>query len=122
MSIGKKRLLTYVVLVASILVAINLVKDIIRLSRADERLVEAEAELQAAKNEQGELKRQIQTAGSDFWLEKQIRNVLKMARPEEVVVVVPETVGGVTKTEPLVQVATSEPESNPARWRQVFGF
>ncbi|MDZ4229140.1 MAG: septum formation initiator family protein [Patescibacteria group bacterium] len=122
MSIGKKRLLTYVVLVASILVAINLVKDIIRLSRADQRLVEAEAELQAAKNEQGELKRQLQTAGSGYWLEKQIRNVLKMARPDEVVVVVPEVVHEVTKIEPLGQVAASEPESNPARWRQVFGF
>ena len=122
MSIGKKRLLAYVVLIASLLMAVNLVKDILRLSRSDQRLVAADAELNAAKKEQEELKRQLQTAGSGFWLEKQIRDVLKMARPDEVVVVVPDSVGGATKAEPIAQIEDDKLESNLSRWRQVFGF
>jgi len=92
MSTSKKRVLAYVVLVLSILASVKLVKDIIKLRSADNRLIEAEEELIAANQEQIELKQQLVEIEDRSWWEKQVRNVLKMAKPNEVVVVVPEEI------------------------------
>ena len=92
MSITRKRLLVYLVMVISLLMVINLIKDIIRLEKSDQRLATAEQKRQLARQEQAETKRQLAKATDGFWLESQIRNVLKMAKPEEVIVVVPEAV------------------------------
>lgn len=92
MSTSKKRILAYVVLILSILASVKLVKDIIKLRSADNRLVEAEEELIAANQEQVELKQQLVEIEDRSWWEKQVRNVLKMAKPDEVVVVVPEEI------------------------------
>lgn len=121
MSIGKKRILVYLVMVTSLFLAINLMKDITALKKADRRLNAAEAELNQAKQEREGLKRGLAKAADSFWRESQIRNVLKMAKPEEVVVVVPEEV--TTQAEQAGKaVKVEEEESNLDRWRQVFGF
>lgn len=121
MSITRQRLLVYLVMLVSLVMAINLVKDISRLNRADERLLEADLELRSAREEQQELKRQLEVVGSSFWLEGQIRNILKMARPEEKVVVVPEMI---TQTAPVRQdfAGQAEEKSNLSLWLEVFGF
>lgn len=121
MSITRRRLLVYAVMLASLLVAINLVKDIIRLGKADERRAAVEQELLLAKKEQEELKRNLAAAGDGLWLEEQIRNVLKMAKPDEVVVVVPEAIGQAPEVEAIGQAQPHE-ESNLRQWLTVFGF
>ena len=123
MSITGRRLLVYLVMFLSLLIGINLIKDIMRLNRADERLLAAEIELRAAQEEQAELKSQLEVVGNDFWLEGQIRNVLKMARPEEKIVVVPEEI---TKFAPVGQGFAGPGQvkeaSNLAQWLKVFGL
>ncbi len=121
MSITRRRLLVYAVMLISLLVAINLVKDILRLNKADERLAGAQAELSEAKKQQEELRRNLAVAGDGLWLEKQIRNVLKMAKPEEVVVVVPEEIIRAPEIAAIGQTAHRE-ESNLSQWLRVFGF
>jgi len=121
MSITRRRLLVYAVMLASLLVVINLVKDIIRLSKADERLSASQAELTEAKKQQEELKRNLAVAGDGFWLEKQIRNVLKMAKPEEVVVVVPEEIVRASEIAAVGEAQRQE-ESNLSQWLKAFGF
>ena len=121
MSITRRRLLVYGVMLASLLVVINLVKDIIRLSKADERLSASQAELTEAKKQQEELKRNLAVAGDGFWLEKQIRNVLKMAKPEEVVVVVPEEIVRASEIAAVGEAQRQE-ESNLSQWLKAFGF
>ena len=121
MSITRRRLLVYVVMLLSLPIAVNLVKDIIRLSKADERFTAAEEELLLAKKEQEALKRQLAAASDGLWLEKQIRNVLKMAQPDEVVVVVPEEISQVSEIA-AAGVGERQDESNLSQWLTVFGF
>ena len=121
MSITRQRLLVYAVMLASLLVIINLVKNIIRLSKADVRLDAAEQELLMAKKEQEQLKRNLASASNGFWLEEQIRNVLKMAKPDEVVVVVPEEIVRAPEVAQIGKVQPNE-ESNLSQWLRVFGL
>src|SRR3989338_5211905 len=97
MSIARRRLMAYAVILLGLAAAANLVKNIVRLNRAGGRLVEAEAKLRAAEQEQAELQLRLAAISNDFWQESQIRNVLKMARPEETVVGVPEEISKVVK-------------------------
>lgn len=108
-------------MLVSLLIGINLIKDIKRLSRADERLAAAEKEWQLAQAEQQKLKSQLELVGSDFYLESQIRNVLKMARPEEMVAVVPEEISRAT---PIRQdlAGKAEEKNNFNLWLEVFSL
>lgn len=111
----------YIIMGVCLLVASNLVKDIIRLNRVDDRLRQAETELDEAKQEQAELREKLAGINNGFWLERQIRNVLNMAKPNEVVVIVPEAVKqGAAAARP----AEDEPETagNLQQWLLVFGF
>lgn len=90
MSTGKKRLLAYVIMVVSLITSVKLVKDIVRLWKSDDRLVEAEKELNLAKRESEELKLKINEIETGEWWEKQVRNTLKMARENEEIVIVPD--------------------------------
>ena len=121
MSIVTRRRLVYLVILGSLLMAANLIRDIIGLNRADERLADAQARLRSAQEEQTGLERQLEIIGNDFWLEKQIRNVLKMARPEEVVVVIPEEI---VQAAPLLlnPDRQTKDKSNLSLWLAVFGF
>lgn len=121
MSIVKKRLQAYAVIILGLAMAVNLIKDIVRLNRAGDRLAAAEADLSEAIGEQAGLKRQLESAKSEFQTESRIRNILKMAKPEEIIVVVPEEV--TARVEKAGQaVEAEEEENNLGRWRQVFGF
>ena len=123
MSTGKKRLLAYVIMLISLLVSVKLVKDIVRLWHADERLIEAEEELLAVKQEQLELEEELKEMEEGEWWEKQVRNTLKMARPKEEVVVVPEAPivdegfeGGETSQIEAGELSPAE------KWWQVFVY
>lgn len=121
MSTGKKRLLAYLVMILGLIVSIKLVKDIIKLRSADKRLVDAGTELLSAKQEQEELKKQLAEVEERSWWEKQVRNVLKMAKVEEVVVVVPEeVVKQAAQVEEVVKVAEDENYSNFQKWWRVL--
>ncbi len=123
MSTGKKRLLAYVIMLISLLVSIKLIKDIIRLWHADDRLIEAREELLVAKQEQLELEQELKEAEKGEWWEKQVRNTLKMARLKEEVVVVPEglQVDGRFEVEGLKQIEAEE-LSPMEKWWQVFVY
>lgn len=121
MSTGKKRLLAYLVMGLSLVVSVKLVKDIIKLRSADKRLIDAETELLSTKQEQEEVKKQLAEVEDSSWREKQVRNVLKMAKTGEVVVVVPEeVVKQAAQAEEVAKVAEDEDLSNPQKWWRVL--
>lgn len=122
MSTGKKRLLAYVIMAISVMISVRLVRDIIRLSHADERIIEAEKELLAAKEEQVELNQELLKAQTGDWWEAQVRDTLKMARENEEVVIVPEEVLKVVGQEQPVLVEKEESLYNFEKWQQVFGI
>lgn len=121
MSIKGMKTITYLVIFFSLVTSVKLVKDIFRLWKADERIIEAEKELSDAKSEQVRLNLQLEEVGSDFWKEKQIRDVLKMAKPNEVVVVVPDEI---TKNTEIRNKTgeISEEKSNAEKWWGLFVY
>lgn len=122
MSTGKKRVLAYLIMLISLMISLKLVKDIVRLWDADDRVERAEGELIRTQLKQEELKQElVQVEGVEWW-EQQVRDVLKMARPNEQVIIVPEKVlkdnerinEGVEKVE--------EEKDNVEKWQEVFGI
>ncbi|MCX6816392.1 MAG: septum formation initiator family protein [Candidatus Beckwithbacteria bacterium] len=118
MSTGKKRIFVYLIMILSVTISVKLIKDIIKLKAADKRIIEAEQGLTKAKNEQEQLKQKLAESTQGDWWEKQVRNVLNMARPGEEVVVVPEEVGKVTEVTKVIKV--EEELTNWQKWWQVF--
>lgn len=120
MSTGKKRLFVYLAMILSLFISLKLIKDIIRLKSTDNRLLEAETELQAAKQEQEELNRKLAEVNDRSWWEKQVRNVLKMTRSEEVIVIVPEAVGKIGGEPAAAKAMAGDNFSNFQKWLQIF--
>lgn len=121
MSTSKKRFAVYLVMIISLFVSVKLVKEIIRLKSADERIIEAEEELMLVKQEQAELKKLLAETEDKSWWEKQVRNVLKMAKPGEAIVVVPEEVVKQTGEKgEIAIIAEEENLSNMQKWWRVL--
>ena len=122
MSTGRKRLVAYVIMAISIVTSVKLVKDIIRLSHVDERIVEAEQELLTSKQEQVELEQNLEKVkGGKYW-EKQVRNSLKMARPNEQIVIIPEEINLTSEMNGKTGEIEEEQLTNMEKWVQVFGI
>lgn len=122
MSTGKKRFVAYLVMMVSLLISVKLVKDIIKLRSADKRLIDAETELLLAKQEQAELKKRLLEFEDKSWWEKRVRNVLKMAKPGEVVVVVPDEVISQNSPKDISDANQTDTDelSNWQKWRRIF--
>lgn len=122
MSIARRRALVYVAMVISLVIAINLIKDILRLNQVDKRLEIAKSELEQAQAQQVELHRQLTATGDDQWQEQQIRNVLKMSLPGEKLVVVPEEITSVKELDLREINNQGKIKSNWQLWLEVFGY
>lgn len=122
MSTGKKRLLAYIIMIVSVVVSLRMVKEIYQLWHVDDRLLEAKEELLMAKREQTDLKEQLKDTATFDWKEKKIRDTLKMARPEEVVVIIPEEI--TTNSVELIEVKPEEEGElgNWQKWWQLFVY
>lgn len=89
MSIIKKA--TYYLSICLILLLIfNVSKDVYRLMNAGQRLEDAEKNLAKIIEENEKLKKQQKESKNDYYLEKEIRDKLGMAKPDETVVILPE--------------------------------
>ncbi|MBU1085500.1 MAG: hypothetical protein ABIJ43_01350 [Candidatus Beckwithbacteria bacterium] len=123
MSTGKKRLLAYVIMVISLVISVKLVKDIIRLWNSDDRLVAAENELMASKKEAEDLSLKLDEIKTGEWWEKQVRNTLKMAKENEEIVIVPESlVASSSFREIKVEESNNNEKSNYQKWWKLFVY
>jgi len=121
MSITRMKLFTYGLLVISLLVSVQLIKDILKLGQADERMKAVQTELNEAQIEQMNLKQSLEKVGTPDWQEATFRNTLNLSKHGEVVVIVPEAV---RQTE-LIRPEVAAPETDLANWQkwwQVFAF
>ena len=119
MSINKS--LAFFVLLISFILIINLSRDIWRLIKAGERLVQAEKKLEQVKEENQDLKKTKDFYQSDAFLEKQIRNKLQMAKPGEKIVVLPERLQeGSGEEEVKEGEKVNEEMANWEKWLALF--
>lgn len=80
------------------------------------RLLEAEKRLAKAKEENDNLRSEVKYRESEFFIEKEARDKLGLAKKGETVVVVPQegVKGEQTEADPYQEL------SNPQRWWKVF--
>lgn len=121
MSIMKFKLTAYILLIVSLLVSVRLVRDILKLGIADERLATAQAELNKAQIEQMNLRQSLEQVDTPEWQEATFRNTLNLARPGEVVVIVPEAIRRIELVKPESHELITE-IPNWQKWRQMFAF
>lgn len=122
MSTGKKRLLAYIIMVISVMMSIRLVKDIIKLSRTDDRISEAEQDLLNAKQEQFLLEQNLKEIETGEWWETQVRNKLKMAKPNEEIVIIPEEVIKTADLEVMDLLDDERELSSIRKWQELFFY
>jgi cell division protein FtsB len=122
MSTGKKRVLAYLIMFISLMISLKLVKDIVRLWNADDRIERAEGELIKTQLKQEELKQELVEVEGVEWWEQQVRDVLKMAKPNEQVIIVPEEVLNNNERINEVVEKIEEEKSSVEKWQEVFGI
>jgi cell division protein FtsB len=120
MSIFKK-LGSYLFLIFSIVLIINLSKDAIRLSSADKRIEEAEIKLAKLKQENQEFKNKLEYYQGDEFAEEEIRNKLQLTKPGEKIVILPEQLKESLNQEEDIKLKPEEtPIPNWQKWLNLF--
>lgn len=121
MSIYKK-LISCLGLILVFLLIIGFSKDIWQLLHADERIKKAEEKLIKLKEENQKLQGKLDYYQKDEFLEEQIRNKLQMAKPGEVIVVLPEDLNQETTEEAKISSKIKETKelANWQKWFRLF--
>lgn len=90
------------ILIVVIIIAYNLISQIINTLKSGERLTQAAERLQTLQNQNKELKKQLEYIQTPEFIEKQARDKLGLAKKGETMVVIPEekidTVLGTSKS------------------------
>ena len=122
MSINKT--LSFVFFSLSIVLIINLGRDIFRLIKSEERVARGEEKLGEIEQENSDLKKTKEYYKSDQFLEEQIRNKLQMAKPGEKVLILPEELQegtGVGEESSFGEMAEDKGElANWQKWLELF--
>lgn len=121
------------IIVLGMLLIVNLSRGIWSLLKARDRIREAEERLAQLVAQKKELEKQVQYQLSEGYAEKEIRDKLSMAKPGEVVVILPQIKDNVgssssgsefsgQRTVDSEKQATNDFEPNWKKWLGVFGL
>lgn len=115
----RQKLFFLLVIAISILLIIRLSKGIFELLKTKERVDSAKSQVDRLKSEQQQLKDQLKHYQSDLYVESQIRDQLGLAKPGEVVVILPKDLpiassSSQTAQQPLIPIWK--------KWAQLFGL
>lgn len=113
MGIYKKRFLVFLFLALGIFLIFNLSKNIWSLWQREERLREARKRLEILKRKNVELKRKLELVQEPEFVEREAREKLNLAKPEETIVILPP----ITLSESTPQAV---PLPNWKRWWRLF--
>lgn len=124
-----KRIISYFFLIIAIILIIGCLKNIWRLIHADKSLKETEKKLVVIKEENSQIKEKESYYQSEPFLEEQIRDKLQMAKPNEVVMILPEELQKQPEPETYifkdkktdkVEVNNNQQEANWQKWLKLF--
>ena len=111
-----------IILVLTILMAISLIRNIIRIRKVDDKIDMAREKVVKLKKKNIDLQAQLEIAQSDEYIERQIRNELGLVKEGERIVVLPED----AVLEKLVVDRPQKEESLPdpiwKKWAKMFGI
>lgn len=88
----KKRILVILVLIIGAYLVISLSRQLFSLWQAGGRIEKIRKRVEEAREENERLKRKLSFVQSEEFLEREARNKLNLAKPEETIVVVPQEV------------------------------
>lgn len=117
-----KRYKDYFYLFISIFLIISLIRNISRIRSSGERIEEAQQRVDNMKEEQQQLKNELDSIQSDIYIETQLRDGLGLAREDEIVIVLPED-EILRRIAPEIELEGEEDiEDNPnwKKWLEVF--
>jgi len=115
----------WMIIVLGMLLIVNLSRGIWSLLKARDRIREAEERLAQLVAQKKELEKQVQYQLSEGYAEKEIRDKLSMAKPGEVVVILPEIMQqatGDTLQAKERDSKTTEAQPNWRKWLGVLGL
>lgn len=81
---------TYAILVVSVLLFFALFRNVSKMKDAEKKIQEAQKRVESLTEEKKELTEKLEEVNTRFYLEKQLRDQLGLAREDETVVVLPE--------------------------------
>lgn len=112
--------LKYLFIAFFVLLTLSLARNVVRILRASRRVEEAEARVEKLKKENEELQKRLEIAGSEVYIEKQLRDNLGLAKGEEIVVVLPdeETLRAIAPRREGEREALPDP--NWRKWMKLF--
>ncbi len=113
----KNRTVQTIIIVGGIFLIFNLFRDILRLIRASEQIKLAEKKVEELEKETEELRHKREYYKSKDFIEEQARNKLNMAKPGEIIVILPPNI-----EEVLGQGKEFSPPQLPnwKKWWQLF--
>ena len=116
-----KKVFAIVLLLIIVLVGISFVRSTSRVFSSQARLDQAKSKLEEVKREQEEIKRELSYIESDFYKDKQARDMLGLVKEGEIVVVMPED-EILRRLSPRRgnEEETSLPEPNWKKWFNLF--
>jgi cell division protein FtsB len=112
-----KKTFSLLIFLLSILLIINLTRDIYRLYRVRERIENTGEKLAQVEQENQELKEQKKYYQSDEFLEKEIRDKLQMSKPGEQIVLLPQNIGQKENGE---EVEEKQEKQTWQKWLELF--
>lgn len=105
-----KRILFFIVVIASLVVINNLVHSIYNLSQKKDLITQTKAELNQEKQKNTELKKLVAESTKPQFVEEQARDKLQLVKPGEAVVIMP--------TMPEEHAAQNVSESEKPHWQE----
>jgi cell division protein FtsB len=110
----------YLLILGVIIVAISLVRNIIRAINIKDRIKAEEAKVEVLRKEKEELEKKVAEAESDAYIEKQLRDKLGLAKEGEIVLILPED-EILRKIAPVVQKEEDFlPDPTWKKWLKLF--
>lgn len=119
----KTRLKTYsniVFIAISLLMLVSLVRNIVKVKEAKDRLKEKEGYIEKIRKENEELSKRVDTFKSEEFIEKQLRDKLGLAKEGEIIIILPDK-------ETIAKFAPNDekeeeilPDPNWKKWLNLF--
>ncbi|OGM02253.1 hypothetical protein A2115_01995 [Candidatus Woesebacteria bacterium GWA1_41_8] len=110
----------YLFIAFFILLTVSLARNVIRILKAGERVGEAEKRVEKLKVENEELKKRLETVGSEEYIEKQLRDNLGLAKEGETIVVLPDEETLRALAPRVEEEEETLPDPNWRKWLKLF--
>lgn len=110
----------YLLIFVLVLLTASFIRNIVKVSRAEKKIEEAQERVEKLKEENQELSQKLESVKSQEYIEKQLRDKLGLAKEEETVVVLPDDEVLRKLAPKLEEEEDVLPDPNWKKWVKLF--